>query len=155
MKFASLLAPRTAKVVQDASFLRRLGSLLVDIAILDLFVTAPFAALFAPLLNQELSAITYSGREMAAVIALFLIVYAYFVLFEYLLRQTPGMMLLRTHLSGKDHIGAVMLRNSFILPVFPFILFWVIEPLAILFWKRGVLERVSNTRTVHQRSIIL
>lgn len=155
MDYRSLLQPRTARVMQDASFLRRCGSFLIDMLLLDLLITAPFTPIFARFLGADLMSITYSGAELAAVIALFLIIYAYYVLFEYLLGQTPGMMLMNTQVTGEREVPRLLLRNSFMLPFFPFILFWVIEPIAILFWRRSVLEHLTKTRTIYQRTILI
>jgi hypothetical protein len=82
-------------------------------------------------------------------------VYLYFVLFEYLLGQTPGMMLLSLRMEGNSGIFAVMLRNSFIFPVLPFILLWVIEPIMIAIRRRGILEQLSGTRTLHSKNITI
>jgi len=157
--YRSLLNPRMANVVQDASFLRRAGAFLVDILLLDMVVTAPFTTILQNLATRAervgFSALTYTGTELAAAVFLFLIIYLYFVLFEYLLGQTLGMMLMNTRVIGRNSIWSALARNSFLLPVFPFIVFWIVEPVAILFWRRGVLEQLSQTRTIHQQTIVI
>lgn len=155
MNYKSLLQPRTARVMQDASFLRRCGSFIIDMLLLDLLVTAPFTPIFARFLDADLMSITYTGKELAAIVTLFLIIYTYYVLFEYLLGKTPGMMLMHTQVSGENGLPRLLLRNSFMLPFFPFIVFWIIEPAAVLFWRRSVLEHLTKTRTIYERTIFI
>jgi uncharacterized RDD family membrane protein YckC len=156
MDYKHLLQPRVARVLQNASFLRRLGSFLIDLLIIDLIITAPFTAIFARFASlRDFTDVTYSGKELAAIVIVFMLIYAYYVLFEYLLGQTIGMMFMQTRVEGDGRIGMLLVRNSFILPFFPFVIFWIVEPVAVLFWRRSVLEKVTNTRTVYQRNIIL
>ncbi len=158
-KFDHLLLPKASKVVQDASFFRRMFAFIFDILLLDIIITAPFSELFEGLLKRievsNFSSITYTSKELTAITIIILIIFAYFVLFEYLLGQTIGMMLMNTKLSGENSLSNCILRNSFVIPAFPFVVFWIIEPIAIIFWKRGVLERISDTRTVHEKIIFL
>lgn len=153
-----LLRPRSERVVQDAGFLRRAFAFAVDILMIDLFITVPFAPVFARLVHQVetqgMFSLTYTSSELGAIIALFLVVYAYFVVFEYTLGQTIGQMLLSISVRS-DRLWRFMVRNAFLLPFFPFVLLWIIEPIMILASKRGVMERLSQTRTLYQQHIIL
>lgn len=150
-------------VVQDASFLRRALAFIIDLAIIDVVLTAPFTSLFAGAVTRAerlgVTGFAYTTRELAMILTVFLILYGYFVLFEYLLDQTPGMMITNTMVRGEQGtsggIVSFLVRNCFLIPIFPFILFWVIEPFAIIFWRRSVLEHLTKTRTVYERSIIL
>jgi uncharacterized RDD family membrane protein YckC len=157
--YRHLLSPRMTTIVQDAGFWRRTGAFLIDILILDILVTAPFTALFEQMLRRidtaGITAVVYTNKELAAIALVFLIAYIYFTLFEYLLSQTPGMMLLGTRAQGMTGIARMLIRNSFLLPFFPFILLWLIEPFAIIIWRRSVLEHLSGTRTIYARHIIL
>ncbi len=155
--YSELLMPRMGRVTQDASFARRTGAFLIDALLLDLILAAPFAPLFAGLLARaeagDIATFAYTTRELAAMVVLFLLAYAYFVLFEYVLTQTVGMMLMRIQVKEGGKLWQHALRNSLFLPFFPFMLFWVIEPIAILFSRRGVLERLSGTRTLHEQRV--
>jgi hypothetical protein len=157
--YRHLLSPRITTVVQDAGFFRRLIAFVLDILIIDILVTAPFTPLFEPMLERMrttgIATMAYTNMEIAAIMLVFIIAYAYFTLFEYLLSQTPGMILANTRVHGETSIMKTLVRNSFMLPFFPFILLWIIEPVAIAFWHRSVLEHLTGTRTVHRRSIIL
>ena len=157
--FDHLLSPRSAKVKQDAGFWRRALAFIIDVLILDMIISVPFTPMFASMLSRmehtQWTQIAYTNQEIAAIVLLFLIVYCYFVLFEYLLGQTIGMMFVDIRIDCTVRLSQALLRNCFILPVFPFIVFWLIEPIAILTWRRGVLERLSQTRTVHQRNVLI
>ena len=63
-------------------------------------------------------------------------------------------MVANTQVSGDGKLRTFLIRNSFILPFFPFIALWVIEPIAIIFWRRSILEHLTKTRTIYQRDII-
>jgi hypothetical protein len=157
--YSHLLAPRSASIVQDARFIRRVFAFTTDLLIINIAVAAPFAPVFANLLQradqQPFGTVTFTTAELLAGALLFAIIYLYFVLFEYLLQQTPGMMLAHTRVQGKTTLLRMLIRNSFVIPVFPFLAFWLIEPVAILWQRRGVLEQLSGTRTVQQQIIII
>lgn len=159
MKYDSLLRPRTAKISQEASFLRRAGAFLFDILLIDIVITAPFTPLFTSMVARvrttDVFELTYTNTELTAIMLVFLIAYLYFVVFEYVLGQTVGMSLLNIHSDGDDRLFTMLVRNSFLLPFFPFVMFWIIEPLAIMFKRRGVLEYLTKTRTVHKREVLI
>jgi hypothetical protein len=43
-----------------------------------------------------------------------------------------------------------LLRNCFVLPFFPFYVFWFVEPLYLAFYKERFLERITGTKTVFE-----
>jgi hypothetical protein len=154
-----LLRPRSANVQQDASFLRRAGAFIFDILLLDLIITVPLAPVFKGLVARAQTggwwSLTYTNKEMGALLLLLLIAYTYFVVLEYLLGQTVGMMLLDIRVDPAPRLRAAALRNCFLLPIGPLIVLWVLEPLAILLYKRSLLEYLSGTRTVRQRQVLI
>jgi uncharacterized RDD family membrane protein YckC len=83
-------------------------------------------------------------------VILFALIYMYFVLFEYLLGQTPGMMCLRIKIFSDGTLKTMLLRNMFIIPVFPIILLWIIEPIMIAARKRTMLEMLTDSRSLHE-----
>lgn len=156
--FEHLLNPRKEKVTSSAGFLRRAGAFIFDILILDLIVTTSFTPLFANLAaraqSQGFLNVAYTSGELGAMIALFLVIYVYFALFEYLLGQTPGMMLFRIRVGEQPLLWQALVRNSFIIPTLPFVILWIVEPLLIMFKRRGVLEVLTKTRTIHTREVL-
>ncbi|PIN68596.1 hypothetical protein COV93_08920, partial [Candidatus Woesearchaeota archaeon CG11_big_fil_rev_8_21_14_0_20_43_8] len=77
----------------------------------------------------------------------------YFALTEFKLGQSFGKMLLqlRVRSDTKDlRLYQCLLRSIFLIPVFPFILLWIADPLSMAFTKdsRRLSEILSKTRTV-------
>ncbi len=153
----SLLNPRTEKFHQQAPFFRRALAFILDLLVLDIFVTSPFSKLFVDMIQRVEQFgpwnLTYTPIEYATVLGVFVVVFSYFVIFEYVLGQTIGMMVLKTKVN-RPKLWQAIVRNSFLIPIFPFVLLWIIEPLTIIFFKRSVLERISRTRTVHIRKVM-
>ena len=154
-----LLRPRTAAIEMPAPFWRRALALVSDLLILDLIVTAPFTSLFAGMIARAESAgwlrMTYTDAELAAMVVVFLLAFAYFALFEYTLGQTPGMTLMRMRVRTPPRLWQAMVRNAFLIPIGPVLVLWIAEPIAIAFTHASLLERLSGTRTVHARQVII
>ena len=153
-----LLSPRKQKVSQPASIWRRGLAFLIDIIILDIFITAPFTSVFADLVARseavDALSMTYTGAEIGALFIVFMIMFTYFVLFEYLLKQTPGMMALQLKVEGSGSLFVAILRNIFLFPIPPFIFLWLIEPFCIAVFKRTSMEYLSQTHTTYQREVL-
>lgn len=158
-EYLRLLRPRSTIVESPASFWRRAFALIVDILIIDLVVTAPFTALFTPLVAElragAWSTIAYTSAQFAGMIVLALLAYAYFALFEYTLGQTPGMILADTRVRGQVRLWQAAVRNAFLIPLLPVILLWIVEPILIALRKESLLERLTGTRTIRTRQVII
>ncbi|MBR9700807.1 RDD family protein [Candidatus Woesearchaeota archaeon] len=156
--YLKLLNPRTAKVHRDATFLRRAGAFILDLLLIDLIITAPYTPLFMTAVSrmesQGFFSMTYTSAEVAAMAILFLTVYVYFVVFEFLLDQTPGMIILSTKVQSDGKLWRILLRNMFLFPVFPIIVLWIVEPVSILLTRRSMLEQATHTRTLHKREVL-
>ncbi len=148
---ASLKLPKERVHIQEARLLRRVAAFLADILFLDLFVFGQFSSLlpsatgFAELARN----FTLTPALSAAATAMALLAFAYFALFEYLLAQTPGMMLLSLRTENVT-LGRAFVRNLYLIPFFPFPLLWVLEPVHLLWRKTRLLELVSRTRTIEE-----
>ncbi len=158
-EYLRLLRPRSTIVESPASFWHRALALLVDILIIDLIVTAPFTALFAPFVDRIQAGswwtITYTNAQFAGMMVLLLLAYAYFALFEYTLGQTPGMMLADTRVRGQMRLWQAAVRNAFLIPFTPVLLLWIAEPILVAIRRESLLERLTGTRTVRVRHVII
>jgi len=158
-EYARLLRPRTAAIEAPAGFGRRAFALIFDILLLDLIITAPFTPLFTSMLARmdrtAWMSMTYTGAEMAAIAIVFLLAFAYFALFEYTIGQTPGMMLANIRARTQLTLWQAFVRNIFLLPAGPVIVLWIVEPIIVALKQPSLLERVSNTRTVMVRTVII
>jgi uncharacterized RDD family membrane protein YckC len=82
---------------------------------------------------------------------IFVLAMLYFIFFEYYLGQSLGQMFFDIKIQSKDDNITLMqafLRNCFILPIFPFYILWVIEPLYLVFYKERLTERLTGTSTI-------
>lgn len=139
--------------IHNASFLKRLLAFIVDIIIMDFVIFSSFDALLL-LKKPELSSILNGSTQVssslyATGVLLMLIAFCYFVLFEYLLSQTPGMMLLSIEVENVT-LWKAFVRNLYLIPLFPFPILWIMEPIYLLLRKRRFLESITGTRTIQR-----
>jgi uncharacterized RDD family membrane protein YckC len=145
---------------ESVSFWKRALALLCDLAIINLIIIYPFRGIFAKhFSNLSFADALNDGANLPndlylAVFFISILALLYFAFFDYYLGQTPGKKLLKLKvISLKDNsedIGfwSAVLRNCFILPFFPFYVFWVVEPIYIAFYKEGFLDRITFTRVI-------
>lgn len=162
MKQYDPLARYQQQELQAPSFLARSLAFLLDLSLLGMTIFAPVSLLaeqFIPATDYK-SAYHYFLSNVAAANVLTIVFFfvfvlgiLYFTLLEYLIGQTAGKRLLRlkiVDLSGKNPaFWQCLVRNLVLLPVFPFIIFWVVDPLYLLFTKQRLTEQLSRTRTVN------
>jgi len=160
----SLNLPKERYVSAPAGLFKRLLAFLLDLIIVDIIILSPFKPLVERMLPQEgiLSTARFLMEAPAIMNKLLVIsgitgalMLLYFVILEYATGQTIGKMVLNLFVvSGKKRpsLWQAILRNAFIIPLFPFILFWIIEPAVMLFHpqRRRLLEILSNTNTIER-----
>lgn len=163
MKKYDPLAQYQFPVQQAPSFWKRTLAFLLDISLLSITVLAPVSTLledFVPKTSDIATAYyalvqNQSHSTVVTVVMLFvsLLVVLYFTLCEYFLGQTAGKRLLdlkvETMEGNPPAFWSCLVRNILFLPLFPFILFWIIDPLYLLFSKQRLSEQLSRTRTVN------
>ena len=151
-----------AKRPNIAPIWRRALAFLIDLALVEVFLVMPFWGLIKKSASGQSVAdiMAFLAAHPKAVVSLNMVtlfltmmVMAYFVVLEYAMGQTVGMLLLRLRvrsLHNHIHWWQLVIRHLFLIPMFPFVLFLVAEPLSLV-WTRGesrLLERLSKTRTV-------
>lgn len=153
----------------DVGVWKRLLAFLIDLMVINLVIIYPFRSIFIKYfsgltLTQSLNSnnITIPSDAYFAMLIISVLALLYFTFFDYYLGQTPGKMLLKIKTislaetskstSGINGISMskALLRNCFILPFFPFYVFWFIEPIYLAFYKETLLEKITDTRTVHE-----
>jgi uncharacterized RDD family membrane protein YckC len=151
-------------VVVPASILRRILAFMIDIIILDFVVFAPFSAVIKRMVPKSnfaiLTAALQSNKEAANMLFLMitfasLFALLYFALLEYRLGATIGKRILGLEVvsdTGSLKFWQVIVRTLFIIPAFPFVLFWILDPvyLAMSNASMRMLERWSMTRTIQK-----
>jgi len=154
------MAPEKKQI--PAPIWRRAAAFLIDMILVEIFLVSPFWALIKKSTAGDgfTDTMSFLAAHPNAVVSLniitlyiALVVMAYFVILEYTLGQTIGMLLLKlkaVSLHHHSHWWQFIVRNMFLIPIFPFILLALLEPIYLL-WKRGeyrALEQISKTRTM-------
>jgi uncharacterized RDD family membrane protein YckC len=79
----------------------------------------------------------------------------YFLLLEKKIGQTPGKMIFNISVAGESgevRLWQLAIRSIFLIPIFPFFLLWVVDPLFMFFTKSSqrLSEILSRTKTVEK-----
>ena len=141
---------------------RRLLAFALDLFLIDILILSAFNEVFLKLIpvKSVSSAFTLlqSNQALANTLyGIFLLVvllsFAYFVLCQYMIGQTLGSMIMRFRVipitrtkSKSKHINQsnppllwqCFVRNLFVIPVFPFILLWIADPLYFFLAKKNI-----------------
>ena len=133
---------------------RKLGAFVFDFLIVDFILLYPFTGIAEKISSIDASFITFQGPLISLVFAAAAIFILYFALLEYATGQTIGKMLMKIKsigLTGKRmSFWQALGRNLFLLPAFPFIFLWIIDPIFII-WKRiSLSEMLTKTATVEE-----
>ena len=128
--------------------------------IVDLYIgVMVFSAFFIIIMQQaprslaDAFSAALTPAAAAAVIYASVFLLLYHVFCEYIVGQTPGMLLFRVSVENTQpkkelSFWQALVRNLFLLPVFPFTLLWIIEPLYYVFQGQRLLEYWTRTDTV-------
>lgn len=156
--------PKQRLVQGPASFLKRMGAFFIDIMILNIIVFMSFESVlkgvFGGMEYSDIAKMINSNPDMINSLTLIFFVIGvlcitYFSYLEYKIGQTVGMSLFGISVAPieknvKLGITAFFLRNAYAIPVFPFMLLWIIDPVYMFFNKSGqrFTESLSKTQTV-------
>ncbi len=163
-----LKLPKKRSMLSKASPWKRILSFIVDILIINIFIVGPFTAVLQNSLPtssdfMENYNLLYSNPELINQLyvlfgVIFVLIFAYFVLFEHMLRQTPGKMFFKMYLAPMKKkepikILQIILRNLAVFPIFPFSLLWLVDPLYLIFTGRRLSDVFSKTVYVEEVSL--
>ncbi|MBR9677040.1 RDD family protein [Candidatus Woesearchaeota archaeon] len=140
------------RLVFEATPMRRLSAFIIDMIILWFVVGVPFSSLFESLAPSRMMVITQESLATFKIqfvsLVLFLFFFLYFTILEYYLGQTPGKMITKTVQEHNGFLSCVM-ANLFLIPIFPFIILWFIDPIAIVLKNKTLSNILSKTRLLH------
>jgi len=161
----SIVAAKKTFLAQ-ASVLKRLGAFIVDLIIINIIILFPFRGVFESILPAAKFSEAFDflrSPESSMILEIILIAVGiltmlYFMLLEKKIAQTPGKMLFNLFVrsQGKDLKNwQLFVRSMFLIPLFPFVLLWLIDPIAMLFTKENqrLSEILSRTKVVEQYQI--
>ncbi|MEM4755542.1 MAG: RDD family protein [Candidatus Woesearchaeota archaeon] len=146
------------KTFVPASYWRRLFALVVDIVLLDLFVYMQFSFMFPKTLSfasfKDLAPDQMNMMMMGAMILTFFTL-LYFVYQEKTYGQTLGQRIAQISIQAPKEATwrHHLINNFFLIPFFPFLLLWIIEPIYMFVKKERLLETLSTLRTVQEEKL--
>ncbi|MBI5072894.1 RDD family protein [Candidatus Woesearchaeota archaeon] len=150
------------QLAEQPSAGRRTIAFLFDLALLSFTIIAPLSAFLEKMLPKSTDFMaSYTALANNATLStgitvllyfIFILILLYFTLCEYFVGQTAGkrwMNLKVTDLAGsRPTFFQALTRNLVFLPIFPFMLFWIIDPLYLLFSGYRLSEQLSKTKTI-------
>ena len=156
--------PKERKMQANAPSWKRALSFMIDFFIIQFIILGPFTGVIQSKIpmtqdfTQNYSLLESNPNLISDLIpmfaVLFLLVFAYFVLFEYKMNQSPGKMLFKLKLitKKKEKITflRIVLRNLAAFPVFPFSLLWIIDPMYLIFTGQRLSDKLSKTWYVEE-----
>ena len=165
---ARLRLPKERTFTGPALIWKRIAAFFIDMAVINLFVLFPFRKLFESIVPKNYSfseAYRFLGSSadftgfissVSFVMSIFIILYFY--LLEKKMHQTIGKYIMKIYvISDNDELKKwqLLVRNIIFIPVFPFILLWLADPLFMLFNKSNqrLSEILSRTRVVQKYSM--
>jgi len=145
----------------SASFGKRFLAWIIDMLIVNLIIFWPFQGIIYDYFGRFegmgfdvrlLSGVELSPNAYFLIFVISLFVVLYFSFFEYYMRQTPGKIILRLKVNYDSDASfmRIIFRNIYLIPFFPFYIFWIIEPLYLLFYRQTFLEKITGTLTVEE-----
>ena len=150
----------------QASVLKRIGAFIVDLLIINIIILFPFRGVFESILpaakfSEAFDFLRSPESSMileSIMIAVGILTMLYFMLLEKKIAQTPGKMLFSLFVKsqGKDLKNwQLFVRSMFLIPLFPFVLLWLIDPIVMLFTKENqrLSEILSRTKVVEQYQV--
>ena len=151
-------------VALPASWGRRILAFLIDRIILNIFVTGAFQKVIRKLLPVEASYASIQAAietQPSLAAAVFFIAFLsgifailYFALLESQLGYSVGKLFMQIRVVALQNeeltLWKCVIRSLLMIPAFPFIILWIVDPLYALFspLRQRLLERWSNTATV-------
>ena len=163
-----LKLPKKRSMLTKAPSWKRIFSFIIDLFIINIFIIGPFTAVLQNSMPTSTDFMDnynflYSNPELIDQLSfvfgvIFILIFAYFVLFEYKLRQTPGKMFFNLYLAPmkkKEQLTVlrIILRNVAVFPIFPFSLLWIIDPLYLIFTGKRLSDVFSKTVYVEEISL--
>ncbi len=168
MKKRGLNLPKERTFTGPALVWKRLLAFLADLLIINLVIFFPFkkilqgsipdVASYSEAYNFLASNQNYVKTLTIVSLIMSLLAILYFALIEYKIQQTPGKILFNIFIisdTKKLAFWQCIVRSLFLIPIFPFFLLWVIDPLFMFFTKTNqrLSEIISKTKTIEQYTL--
>src|SRR3989338_9700859 len=157
--------PKKDIILMPASYWKRTFAFLIDFLIIDLIIISPFKkilnSLILPNINpSSINLIFESNPDLLSQISTLIIIVSilsimYFSILQLKLRQTLGMMLFNLWIYSDNKeisIFKLILSNITFMPIFPFILLWIIDPIFLIFSasKQRLMQKLAGVYVVEE-----
>lgn len=160
--------PKEKTFIGPALIWKRIAAFFIDMVIVNLVVLFPFRGLFQNIIPKDYSfseaykflssSTNYTSfiSSISFVMSIFIILY--FSMLERKMAQTIGKMLMKIYVVSDNNdlkTWQLLTRNLVFIPIFPFVLLWVLDPLLMFFTKTNqrLTEILSRTKTVEKFSV--
>ena len=160
--------PKDKTFVGPALVWKRIVAFWIDFLIITMVLSFPFGKLLKEALPRD-----YSFSQMLQLmgqgaglsvyfisiyLALSILTFIYFYLLEKKMSQTIGKKLMNLHVisdNGQMKIWQLLTRNLIFIPIFPFDLLFIADPIFMIFTKSNqrLTEILSKTRVVQEYSL--
>lgn len=161
-KSIKLKLPKQRFVI--ANPLKRIAAFLVDLLLLQMIVISAFSTYFQNIFPKEktfLENYSYLTNNIElftnayySMISIGVLMILYFAYMEYKYSQTVGMMIFKLYAESTEEktltFFQCVLRNIYLLPLFPIFFLWIIDPIFFLFKGERLSERFSKTKTTEE-----
>lgn len=167
------MAGKAKEYATNASIVKRILAFIIDIFLLNFFVLNPFRSFFAGSISSSDFRATYEtlvndetvfNAVYAGSIFMGIIILLYFAIAEWKLGQSIGKIVLGIYVVPEDYgngrkgnkteiaFWQALLRSAYALPVFPFFLLAIIDPIYMFFNAKNqrLSERFSRTMVVEK-----
>ena len=160
--------PKESTFIGPALLWKRIAAFFIDMAIINLVVLFPFRSLFQNIIPKDYSfsetykllssSTNYASFLTSASFIMSILIILYFLMLEIKMSQTIGKMLMKVYVvSDNKELKAwqLLARNLVFIPIFPFVLLWILDPLFMLFTKTNqrLSEILGKTRVVEKYSL--
>lgn len=160
--------PKERAFVGPALIWKRIAAFFIDIMIINLVVLFPFRSLFQNIVPKEYSfseayrflssSTSYTSYISSISFIMSILVILYFLMLEMRMGQTIGKMLMRVYVvsySNNLKTWQLLTRNLVFIPIFPFVLLWILDPLFMFFTRTNqrLTEILSRTGVVEKYSL--
>jgi uncharacterized RDD family membrane protein YckC len=162
--------PQERKFVGNALLWKRIVAFLIDILILNFVIQFSFSGLFRRVIPEEggFSEIYgfiqanqgFADTLVMVTIASSILILLYFVFMEKKMHQSIGKKIMNIYVVSAEKTENIKLwqhivRNLLFIPVFPFILLWILDPLFMFLTSNNqrLSEILSKTKVVQEYNL--
>ena len=147
----NLQLPQERIAIIPARLGKRAGALVLDLILVHFLFSASVMRLL-PEVPSTLAGMTQYVQTLPTGAIAFVMSFIglmsllYFSLFQHYLGATPAMAIMRIQTTTPT-LAHAMLRNLFVIPLFPFSILMIVDGLSLLLTKQRWLERITRTPT--------